>query len=92
VRTTTRQWVGVTVESVGDANDDLPLQVRLTGQRGRTEEAVVQEDSITDGWTLQFEKASVLVASYDPNSRAWLGGDYSHDIYPPVSIHSETAR
>lgn len=83
------EWLGVSVEAVDDANEP-PHRFRLRGPRGQVEEAVIQEDSVVDGWKLDFDGASVaLVADEAGDTRAWVGDDDdSYVIVTPIMIHS----
>jgi hypothetical protein len=83
------EWFGVAVEAVDVANEP-PHRFRLRGPRGQLEEAVIQEASVVDGWTLDFEGASVaLIADEAGSTRAWVGDDDdSYVVLTPITIHS----
>jgi hypothetical protein len=92
---TITDWEGVTAKPAND--DALPTAFELHGPDGQRIEAAVSGGSIAGEWTIEFTSpemdfSTAISSEYDPNSRAWLGGEDSYDVYPPISLVSGTRR
>ncbi|MCZ0730664.1 hypothetical protein [Mycolicibacterium iranicum] len=77
-------WEFITVSDL-DGEDG----VKLLGPGRQTETATLFGDLGGD-WELSFERTGATVtATYDADSRVWLGKHDSFDLYPPVGLSSQ---
>jgi hypothetical protein len=83
------EWPYITVTAVSEEGSGAPERgFELRGPQCTEERATVV--GYPDDWQLSFEQTSVVIsATYDPDSRVWLGRQDSFNMYRPVGLHTE---